>query len=55
MIYIEESYNDQIEIEGKWYYARPENYKYMTLFERIKDAWLVFVGKADAAIWGKGQ
>ena len=33
---------------GKWVIARPENYKYRTLKERICDAWAVFAGKADA-------
>ena len=39
---------------GKWVCARPVNYKYDSIFERIKHAWLVFTGKADAITW-EGQ
>jgi hypothetical protein len=42
-------------VNGKWVPARPVNYKYRTLFERIREAWLVFTGKADCFIWPEGQ
>ena len=43
------------EINGKWVNARPVNYKYRSLSEKIRDAWYVFIGKADALIWPEGQ
>lgn len=46
---------EQTEINGKWVPARPENYKYRTLREKLKDAWWVFTGKADAVVWPEGQ
>ena len=42
-------------IRGKWVPARPENYKYRSFVERLKDAWAVFIGKADAFIWPEKQ
>jgi len=42
-------------IDGKWVPARPINYQCRTLLERLKEAWLVFQGKADAFIWPGGQ
>lgn len=43
------------EINGKWVPARPINYQARSLKERIKDAWSVFKGKADAFYWPEGQ
>lgn len=43
----------QWKIEGKWYPTRPLQYNSFT--SRIKDAWLVLIGKADALIWPGGQ
>lgn len=43
----------QAEINGRWVPARPEGYA--TLRHRIKCAWLVFTGKADAVRWPEGQ
>jgi len=34
------------EVDGKWVVARPEGYP--SFRHRIKTAWLVFTGKADA-------
>lgn len=45
----------QTYINEKWVPARPVNYQYRTLRECIKEAWLVFIGKADAFIWPEGQ
>ena len=36
---------------GKWVKARPVNYKYRNIIERIKDAYVVFIGHADAVKW----
>jgi hypothetical protein len=38
---------------GEWYPARPEGYH--SLKSRIKLAWKVFTGKADAITWPVGQ
>jgi len=46
------SNNIQTEINGKWVPARP----YVDQFTwRIKDAWRVLTGKADAFTWPEGQ
>ncbi len=43
--------NAKVEIKGHgWYPARPIN-NCKSLFERIRESWLVFTGKADAFIW----
>lgn len=42
-------------IKGKWVAARPINYKYRTLKEKLTDAWNVFTGKAEAFKWPEGQ
>lgn len=43
----------QVGIGGKWYPARPIGF--FSLTYRIKAAWLVFTGKADALLWPAGQ
>ena len=43
------------EINGQWIPARPINFKYYTLGERLELAWAVFIGKADAFKWPEGQ
>lgn len=45
----------QAEINGKWVSCRSENYKCRTLWERISEAWAVFVGRAEAFTWPEGQ
>ena len=42
----------QAEINGKWVPSRPLK---GGLFERLRDAWSVLVGKADAVKWPGGQ
>ncbi len=42
-------------IDGKWIPARPINYQHRSLTEKLKGAYLVFMGKADAFIWPKNQ
>lgn len=41
------------EIDGKWVPSRPLGA--VGIKARIKAAWLVFTGKADAVIWPEGQ
>lgn len=36
-----------------WHHARPAGYP--SIKQRIKAAWLVFTGKADAVVWPEGQ
>lgn len=43
----------QICVNGKYVPARPSGY--YSLRYRLKAAWLVFTGKADALIWPGGQ
>ena len=42
-------------INGKWVPARPINYTCRTLKERIVEAWMVFIRKAEPFIWPEGQ
>ena len=41
----------ETEIDGKWQPARPM--AYASIFKRLKYAWWVFIGKADALTWPK--
>lgn len=43
------------DINGRWVPARPINWKYRSLRQRIREAWSVFVGKADVFTWPEGQ
>lgn len=43
----------QAEIDGKWVPARPEGY--FSIRSRIRCAWMVFTGQADALVWPSGQ
>lgn len=45
----------QTEINEKWVAARPINYKYVSILNKIKDAWMVLTGKADAIMWEEGR
>lgn len=45
----------QAYINDKWVPARPLNYRYRTLRERVVEAWKVFIGKAEGFIWPEGQ
>ena len=45
MLFIETLLDTKKEIDGKWIIARPEKY---TFISRIRDAWQVIKGKADA-------
>jgi len=52
---VTDSQETMMEIDGKWVPARGENYKYRSLSQRFKEAWMVFTGKADAFTWPEGQ
>ena len=41
--------------EKEWYPARPLNYQYRSFWQRIKEAWAVFTGRAEAFVWPRGQ
>jgi hypothetical protein len=43
----------QAKINGKWVPARP--IRFGGFWYSLRDAWLVFRGKADAVIWPEGQ
>lgn len=46
MAYLIDSYKEaKTEIDGKWWIARPLSGPFIT---RLKDVWLVLIGKADA-------
>jgi hypothetical protein len=44
-------------INGKWVPSRPENFKKtcMSLSDRFKNAWEVFMCRAEAFKWPEGQ
>jgi len=47
--------NPSVNIEGRWVPARPINYKYRTFWQKLKEAWTVFIGKSDSFRWPMGQ
>ena len=47
--------NTQAHINGKWVPARPINYQARSFKEKLKDAWMVYKGKADALVWPENQ
>lgn len=46
---------DFTERNGVWIPARPENWKHRTFFEKVKESWAVFTGKAEAFKWPGNQ
>lgn len=44
-----------IKTGDKWVPSRPINWKYEGLVERLRNAWKVFIGRADAFTWPEGQ
>lgn len=34
-----------------WVKARPINYQHRTFKQKVRDAWAVFIGRADAVKW----
>ncbi len=43
--------SNEILKDGIYVSARPDNWKYESFIERIRNAWLVLIGKADAVTW----
>jgi len=43
------------QINGNWVPARPLNYRHRGFFQRLREAWAVFTGKAEAFTWPEGQ
>ncbi|HWL04531.1 MAG TPA: hypothetical protein VNQ99_06280 [Xanthobacteraceae bacterium] len=43
----------RVQIGDGWYPARPEGFS--SFLYRVRAAWLVFTGRADALVWPKGQ
>lgn len=41
-------------IDGQWMPSRPVNHRY-DLRGRVRAAWLVLTGRADAVLWPGGQ
>ena len=52
---IEHAQSTRVFENGKWISARPVNHKYRSLPQRIKEAWAVFTGEADAVRWPGNQ
>lgn len=52
---IENAVENQTQINGRWVPARPINWKYRSLKEKLRDAWMVFIGRADCFTWPEGQ
>ena len=50
---IKSAANTHTVIDEKWVPARP--YGYHSWRGRLKAAWMVFSGKADALVWPNGQ
>lgn len=42
-------------INEKWVPARSLNWKHRSLRQRIREAWAVFKGRAEAFTWPEGQ
>ena len=39
--------------EGNWIPARPVNHKVRSFSEKLKEPWLVLIGKLDTLKWGR--
>jgi hypothetical protein len=46
---------NQIKINGKWVSVRPINYTCRTFAEKVREAWAVYNGRAEAFIWPENQ
>jgi len=42
-------------IDGEWVPARPENNKYRSLSCKIRESYLLFIGKTESFKWPKDQ
>jgi hypothetical protein len=45
--------NTQCQLNGRWVPARPRGYP--SFLTRLRLAWMVFTGRADALVWPEGQ
>lgn len=52
---VESAQTCQTERQGEWMPCRPINYTCDTPLARLKHAWMVFTGKAEAVVWPGGQ
>lgn len=41
--------------DGTYVSVRPDNWKYESFIERIRNAWLILIGKADAVTWEEAK
>lgn len=48
MYLIDDLLNNQKYIDNMWVILRPENYKYRSIKQKIKEAWAIFKGNAEA-------
>jgi len=46
---------NQTDKRGGWFPARPLNWTCRTLRERLREAWMVFTGKADPFVWPEDE
>ena len=52
---IESATYTHAEINGKWVPSRPINSSCRSFIEKFKEAWAVYVGRAEAFTWPEGQ
>ena len=52
---IQFSSQTQKEINGKWVPCRPDNCAVESFSMRVKSAWAVFTGRAEAFTWPENQ
>lgn len=52
---IKHSSENAVCLNGKWVPARPVNWKYDSWRERLRNAWAVLTGEAEAFRWPEGQ
>ena len=43
------------EVNNKWVPSRPINWTCRSFKQRVREAWAVFTGKAEAFTWPEGQ
>ena len=55
MYRIDTLFNTSTEVNGRWYVARPMNYQFYSLLERVKDAWAVFMLRAEAVTFAEAE
>lgn len=60
MYYLEDlidevKFGNEVKLDGKWYPKRPLTYAKYSLLTRLRDAYYVLIGKADAVIWPEDE